>query len=542
MRYHEYMNDVLELTKEIERLTAALVQKDADNKHLWEMIRCLQLKLYGPRSDKAAPCDDQQAVLFVLDEDEVGEPQQDEPAPRPRSTDGKPGAGRKPLPEHLPRVERCLDLDPEEKLCCGQEMERIGEDQREVLECIPAIFYVIRYIIPKYICRVCNGQECCHGTVAMAETPTRILPKSSAGNSVIAEVVTNKMTDGLPGYRQTKRLERFGLTISRKTITNWLLSVAKRCHVLDKPLRQMALASGVIQMDETFFQVMGEEGRSNQTKSYMWVIRSPASGIIYFDYHPTRASSVPQQLLEKFKGIVQTDGYKGYDFLDKTTDVVVAACWAHVRRKFSDALKSVGRRGKKRRTNCYAEEILDSIRQLYAIEKRALDLSLADRSVLRAQEAKPILATIRQSLEEHAKAFPENSLTGKAIHYTLRLWPRLVRYADNALIPIDNNGVENAIRPFAVGRKNWLFAGCPDGARAMATLYSLIETAKANHWEPYAYLRFLFDHLPNAVTAPERLRLLPNIAQPVPTSHYVDADRNKLQELAEHQAAEPQPV
>ena len=447
------------------------------------------------------------------------------------------------MPDNLPRIIKVLDLEPEEKICCGQEMKQVGVDEREVLECLPAIFFVVKYLIAKYNCPICGGDEGCLGAIATADTPVRILPGSSAGNSVVAEVVANKIVDGLPGYRQAKRFERFGLGISRRTITNWLLSVAKKCHILDKLLWESLFTSDGIQMDETYIQVLGEKGRDNRTKSYMWVMRGilPGKRIVYFAYHPTRASSVPRALLKGFKGVVQTDGYKGYDFLEGVEDVILVACWAHVRRKFSDIIKAMGKNRKKSKRKTCAEEALQMIRKLYAVEKQAkkAGLSIEQLRALRAEKSKPTLEEFRTWLEQHVSDFPESSKTGKAIRYALRLWPRLTPYADTGIVPIDNNGVENVIRPFVVGRKAFLFAGSPDGAAAIATLFSLVETARANGWEPYAYLRFLFDHLPNAIGETEQRNLLPHIAQPIPTSVYVDEDRQRLQEGL---ASEPAPV
>lgn len=518
-----------------------LLTRDEDIKLLQEKIRHLEMKLFGPSSDKRAGGLDSQGELFVLDEDEevAAKPDPDSSDaddaddPKKAAKPRRKYTGRKPLPEHLPRVDNVVDLDQEEKICCGKEMKHIGVDEREVLECIPAIFFVVRHLVHKYTCNRCNGENGCHGAIATADTPARILPGSSAGNSVVAEVVTNKMVDGLPGYRQAKRFERFGLTLSRRTYTNWLLSVAKKCHVLDKHLRQAVLESSVIQMDETYFQVMNEEGRKDQTKSYMWVMRSvePTHRLVYYLYHPTRASAVPCVLLDGFRGVVQTDGYKGYDFLDALEFVILVACFAHVRRKFSDIVKASSRKKGKPKSNSTAAKVLKMIRELYAIERQAADYSIEERLALRIKEAKPKLAILKAFLEEHVASFPEQSLTGKAIRYTLRLWPRLVRYADSGIIPIDNNGVENTIRPFVVGRKNWLFAGSPQGAIAMATLYSLLESAKANGWEPFAYCRFLFDHLPNAVSDDELKNLLPHIAQPISATSLESNDRQSLYQL-----------
>lgn len=532
------MSQLAAANAQIADLKAVNQAQGEDIKSLREENRYLKMKLFGPKSEKSPPPEGQQQ-LFDIDEDEEQAEGNDKPnsngedKPATRG-ERKRNVGRKPLPAHLPRVEKRIDLDPEEKSCCGKEMTCIGEDAREVLECIPAIFYVIRFLIPKYVCTKCGGEKGCHGAVATADLPPRVLPGSSAGNSVVAEVVANKVADGLPGYRQGKRFERFGLTISRRTITNWLLSIGKKCHVMDKLLLETALASGVIQMDETYFQVLDEEGRNNRTKSFMWVIRSvpPHHRVIYYVYHPSRASAVPRALLSGYRGFVQTDGYKGYDFLEPLEHVTLVACWAHVRRKFREALKLSGNGKGRPKKKFYAEGILARIGELYAIEKRAREEGLSPEALesTRAHEAWPILTALKASLEDHVSQFPEQSLIGKAIRYTLRLWPRLTRYADSGLVAIDNNGVENVIRPFVIGRKNWLFAGSPRGAGATATLYSLVETAKANGWEPYAYLRFLFDHLPNAIGEEELRKLLPNVAQPIPTAFYVGEDRMRFQE------------
>lgn len=509
-----------------------------ENKFLYEQIRLLKLNTFGSKSEKNFN-NDTQVSLFEIDED-CGEQEAPKPDQQLENSDEKTEnskqntkrPGRKPIPGDLPRHDRIIDLHPDEKFCCGKEMRFLKYDISECIEHIPAFYYVVRLLIAKYTCTHCNGENGCFGTIATADLPTRILPGSSAGNSIVAEVVANKIVDGLPCYRQAKRFERFGLTISRKTITNWLLSVAKKCHVLDKLLLESALATGAIQMDETFFQVMGEEGRKNQTDSYMWVIRSggPLPPVIYYAYHPTRSSSVPTRLLSGYKGSVQTDGYKGYDFLESLKDVTLVACWAHARRKFTDAVKTSDKRKSTARKLTYAEEVLRMISALYAVEKKAVKQNLPPESVkaLRTAESLPLLAKIKASLDSHLDKFPEQSMVGKAIRYTLRLWPRLVRYAESGHVAIDNNLVENVIRPFVVGRKNWLFAGSPEGANTLGILYSLLETAKANGWEPYAYLRFLFDRLPNAVGEEEHRKLLPNIAKPIPMSSFVGEAGMKL--------------
>ncbi len=455
------MNTVAELQLQNQELKAALAAKEEELKIAFAKLEYLELKLFGPSSEKVVGnLPDGQLALFHLDEDAVAEPEQEiEPKPpRPTERKSKP-TGRKPLPKELPRVTRVLDLEPEEKQCCGQSMATLGEDVREVLECLPAVFFVVQTILPKYVCQVCHGQNGCHGAVAQAEPATQLLPKSSAGNTVLAEIVVNKIADGLPAYRQSKRFRRFDLKISRRTVVNWLSSVAKHCHVLDKLLLEDVVSEPALQMDETYFQVLGEDGRANQTKSYMWVMRSlnPDRPVIYYVYSPTRAAKVPRDLLDGFQGIVQTDGYKGYDFLENTTGVSLAACWSHVRRKFVTQTKGARRKKKNRsKTKTFAENAVSRIQELYAIERKAKEQGLHVDAIRerRNLEARPILDDMKQWFLDHIADFPASSPTRNAIAYALRLWDRLTLYLDHGHIPIDNNGVENIIRPFVIGRKN----------------------------------------------------------------------------------------
>jgi len=243
----------------------------------------------------------------------------------------------------------------------------------------------------------------------------------------------------------------------------------------------------------------------------MWVFKGgpPGKPVILFQYHASRSGDVAAAFLKDYKGIVQTDGYGGYNFLDDKKDILHVGCWVHARRKFKEVTKAVGN---KKNPSGNAGTALKYIGKLYKIEKEArLEELSPDRLYARRQsEAIPILDEFKKWLDARTNQVPPKSLLGKAINYTLNEWPRLIRYTQDGRIKPDNNAVENAIRPFVVGRKNWLFSCTPEGAHASAAIYSLIETAKANGHDPYWYLKYLFEHLPEAMTTEEFETLLPH--------------------------------
>lgn len=276
------------------------------------------------------------------------------------------------------------------------------------------------------------------------------------------------------------------------------------------------------QVDETVVQVLEEPGRSPQTKSYMWLFRGGTRDhpLLEFRYHPTRAGSVASDYLVKYRGNVLTDAFAGYDFLDERPGIVHAGCWAHARRKFDEIVK-VSPSGKDHKKPSSAETALVYIRRLYLIERAAKEAGLTGVALVeeRRTKAKPILDEFKVWLDAKALATPPKTRLGNALGYTLAQWKRLTVYVEHPEIPLDNNAAENAIRPFVVGRKNWLFAATQDGAHASATLYSLVESAKANGHDPYRYLRYLFDKLPHAKEPEDYRALLPHRLRPadIPT-------------------------
>lgn len=481
---------------------------EIENKLLREQVLLMKQKLFGRKTEKLPAADGPvQEILF--DEPSESAPEQNEEPGIAVPGHIRRKSGRKPLPADLPRIEVIHDISPEEKVCgCGCRKDRIGEEVCEKLDIIPARMQVIRHIRPKYACKACEGVDDNGPTVTIAPVPEQIIPKGIATPGLLAHIITAKFVDALPFYRQEKQFERLGVELNRTSMSGWAIQVAGRCQPLLDLLRAEILSGPLINMDETTVQVLDEPGRASQTKSYMWIFRGgpPGKPALVYQYHPTRAGEVARAYLAGYKGYVQTDGYAGYDFLDKSPEVVHIGCWAHVRRKFMEVTQAGGKH-----KSGSAEKALSYIQKLYAIEKelRARELSPEEIVAQRQLRTLPILEELKAWLDKRVLETPPKGLLGKAIAYTLGQWKRLVLYVDSGYVTPDNNLAENAIRPFVVGRKNWLFSGNPDGAAASATLYTLIETAKACGLEPYCYLRQLFERLPSASTTEDYKVLLP---------------------------------
>jgi len=302
--------------------------------------------------------------------------------------------------------------------------------------------------------------------------------------------------------------------IPRATLANWMIKAGALVQPIINLLRDRLLSYDMIQMDETTVQVLKEPNKRAQSKSYLWLQRGgpPHQPVILFDYDPSRSQQVPKRLLEGFSGYLQVDGYEGYNAAVAANGLVHVGCMAHARRRFSDAVKAQGK-GKHKPTG-KAQQGLAFIQKLYGVERRVREFSAEQRYAYRQQHAKPILEKLRSWLDNSLPTVPPTSTTGKALNYLHKEWGKLIRYLDDGRLAIDNNQAENAIRPFVVGRKNWLFSDSVAGVKASANLYSLIETAKANGLEPYAYLRHLYTHLPRAKSVTDIEALLPGNITP----------------------------
>jgi len=407
--------------------------------------------------------------------------------------------GRKPLDPNLRRVEEIIDIPEEEKTCaCGSQMTKIGEETSEKLEIIPQSIFVTKTIRPKYACRCCEGTEDeDKPAVRIAPPPPTILPRSIASASLLSYIMIYKYQDHLPFYRQEVQFRRLGIEISRQDMCNWQQQAYERLLPLFNLLEEVIKTGTVLRMDETHVQVMGEEGKSDIKKSTMWLARGgpPATPIALYRYRPTKEARHAKEFLEGFKGYLQTDGSEIYDAAAAgLSEIRQVGCFAHARRKFFDASKAT-------KTPQSAEEGLKHIRKLYDIESNLREAKLTEDVFLaeRKKLSEPVLADFYKWLNKRANDVLPSCLLGKAVGYALKQWNKLIAYLESPYLTPDNNASENAIRPFVLGRKNWLFNKSPKGADSSCGMYSLIETAKLNGVEPLKYLRELFEKAPHVI-------------------------------------------
>jgi transposase len=488
--------------------------------YLEEQLRLFKNELFGRSSEKRhEPSPDQMPLFDGNDDQGAGETQaRDETIVI--AAHARKKRGRKALPKDLPRIDIIHDLSEEEKQCgCGLQKSCIGEEISEKLDYIPARLQVERHIRLKYACKSCEGVDDDGPTVMIAPAPLQLIPKSNATAGLLAHIAVSKFADGLPLYRQQKIFGRLGIELPRAVMAKWMVQSALQCSELIDLLRVQIRSGPLIGIDETPLQVLNEAGRDNTAKSYMWVFRGgpPDRPTLLYQYQRTRSGRVALEFLNDYHGYIQSDDFAGYDHLGQGPNIVHLGCWAHSRRKFVKVVK-VRKKHRSKRANpkSLADEALDYIGNLYQIEKEAKrqELDAVQIYQLRQEKAKPLLDKFKDWLETNKSLTPPKGLLGVAISYTLANWEKLIIYLEDGRLRPDNNLVENAIRPFVVGRKNWLFAGSPDGAKASATFFSLIETAKANGLEPYAYLRYIFKKLPLAQTEQDLKDLLPYSIDP----------------------------
>ena len=463
------------------------------------------------RSAEQIVADENQLKLFSI-EDAVQEEKSEESATE-ELTDVKSfkrkKAGRKAIDPNIPRTERTIDIDESQKTCaCGADLTKIGEESNERLHIIPPRIYVERIIRPKYACRCCEGTED-EGkrTIRIAPVEPAIIPRSIVSPSLLSCIVIQKFEDHLPYYRQEKQFDRIGVSISRQDMSNWQQQAYTKLAPLFSLLKEIVKSGPVMQMDETQVQVMGEDGRLDTQKSYMWLARGgpPDKKVVWYEYHETRGAYHARTFLEGYRGYLQTDGYEGYDAaLRDNSKIIHVGCFAHARRKFFEAAKAM----KKPHS---AEEGIKRIRKLYSLEDELRSKNLGDEKFLieRKTKAEPILEDFKRWLIKRSEEVPPSLLLGKAIAYTLSQWDKMTRYLESPYLTPDNNACENAIRPFVLGRKNWLFCKSPAGAESSCGMYSLIETAKQNGLIPLHYLTALFEKAPLAVSQEDWEKLLP---------------------------------
>ena len=486
----------------------------AANDYLIRMIEQAKLarhRLYGASSEQMAAL---QRGLFDEAESlarDTSEAQNVAPQPPADGKDKPAGQNKRgkraALPGELPRVEVVHEVPESERTCpCGSPMVVIGEDMSEQLDIVPMQVRVLRHVRKRY---GCPGGT--HAPVTAA-LPAQPLPKSNASANFLAMLLVAKFLDGLPLARFEQVLARHGAVVPRQTLARWVIGAAAVLQPLHNLMRDLLLDGQLIHMDETVVQVLKEPGKTPTSHSYMWVQTGgpPERPIILYDYDPSRSAEAPVRLLEGFRGYLMTDGYEGYNALARTPHVEHLICWAHVRRRFVEAarVQAKGKRG-------LADQAIDLIGQLYGIERELRNASNAQRLQGRQERSLPLLASLRVWLDAALPAVPGKTKLGEALAYLHKYWFKLMRYVERGDLPIDNKRCENAIRPFVVGRKGWLFADTPAGAHASAVIYSLVQTAKANGAEPYEWLCQVLRDLPAAATVEQVEALLPwNLNRP----------------------------
>lgn len=485
------------LKQEITTLKTTLIKKDQRIAQLEELIHSFNQRQFGASSEQSSS----QGQLFDEAEQDGDELESIDVVTVPSHTRKK--HRRVSIPADIPREDIIHDLSDDQKVCPhdGTPLKHIGEETHEQLDIVPAKATCLRHVRLKYAC------PCCEQYVITATKPKQPIEKSIAAPGLLAHIAVSKYADALPLYRQSVMFKRIGVELDRTSLANWMIACGQLTQSLINRLHDHLMDHSIIHMDETPVQVLNEPNKTPQSTSYMWVASSTAQSpqpILLFHYSPNRSGNTPTQWLDDYKGGLMVDGYEGYQAVCQQNDLKRLGCWAHARRKFIEAqrLQPKGKTGK-------SDQALSYIQKLYAIEKQSKDQPPDKRHALRQQLAKPIIGQLQVWLQKRMPGTAPKSALGKAMHYLDKQWPRLIGYLEDGDYPIDNNRAENSIRPFVIGRKNWLFSASQNGAKASANLYSLIETAKANQLEPYAYLKHVFTQLPNAQTIDDVDQLLP---------------------------------
>ena len=478
-----------------------LKEKDKLVKLLEEELRLAKQRRFGSSSEKLPFQGDffdeaelEQALSDVEQQlVEAGEPPRKK-APRKKRTG---------FSDKLPRIRVDLLLDDAEKAGASR---TFFTKVKEELDIVPAKTQLIEYWQEKAVFDDENGEQ----RIAAAPRQPHPLGKCIASVQLLAYILVAKYADALPLYRLEKILARYGGNISRTAMANWIIRLDDVFRPLINLLQEHQRGGDYLQADETRIQVLKEDGKVATSDKWMWLIRGgpPDRPVVLFHYDASRSEEVPSRLLDGFEGVLQADGYAGYNKVCRENAITRIGCWDHARRKFVEASKAAPAKKKDQKVS-KADVAIGKIRKLYAIEDRIKNLKPEHKAEQRQTLAQPVLDDLKNWLQTHASRVPKDSLTYKAIQYTLNQWDHLIGYLNDGKLRISNALAENAIRPFAVGRRNWLFADTSRGARASATVYSLIETAKANGLEPYDYFRHVLKHIAAADTVEKIEALLP---------------------------------
>ncbi|VAW42518.1 Mobile element protein [hydrothermal vent metagenome] len=456
-----------------------LEQKDSQLEHYAQLVAKLQRMLFGTKSEKfkTEPVDQNQLALSFEELARKSPQAKDEQTVKEKTTcepKKKKHPGRHKLPDNLP--EHVIVIQPQESI---EGLVKIGEERTEILEMAPAKFFKLVIIRPKYAKTDEQG-------VLIGEIPCRPIEKCLAGNALLAHLLIGKYVDHLPLYRLGLIFKRLGMVIPPSTIDGWVRQLGRLLEPLYDAMVNIVKQDGYLQADETPTRVLDKSKKGKCHLGYYWVYHAPLKQMVVFDYQRGRSKDAPRKILDDFHGYLQTDGYAVYNQYDSKKGVTHLACWAHARRYFEQSLTQDKARG---------EFVMTKIQKLYAIERKVKEFTAQDRKAYRLEKALPIINQLGQFITGENKKVLPKSLIGKAFNYTVKLWDNLQHYLYNGDLHIDNNLIENAIRPNALGRKNYLFAGSDNGAKRTAMFYSFFGTCKINGINPDHWLTCVLENI-----------------------------------------------
>lgn len=474
----------VQLENKLKQSQGQIQKLQDENAYLQFQLNQLKRLLFGAKRERFIKDvnENQLSLPFNVEEEKTEEKEKQVVEYIRKKGKRKNHPGRLELPKHLPVEE--ITIEPEEDT---SNLKCIGQEVTEQLEYAPAKLFIKKYIRPKYI-RPTDTEGLAHEGV-IAQLPSFPIEKGIAGPGLLSQICVDKFVDHLPFYRQTERFKREGITLSRSTINGWQESICSLLWPLYENLKHRVLLQGYLQVDETPIQVLDRNKSGKTHRGYHWIYHSPIEKMVFFDYNNGRSREGPKRLLKDFNGYLQTDGYVVYDIFNKSEDITLVNCMAHARRGFDKALAYDKER---------AGHAMEEFQKLYAIERKAREANLSpkERHKLRLDESLPILNRLGKWIVETNKTTSPKSPLGQATAYCINRWDNLLAYLEDGCLEIDNNLAENAIRPIALGRKNYLFAGSDRGAERAAMLYSFFATCKKNDVNPFEWLRKVLEVIP----------------------------------------------
>jgi transposase len=469
--------------EEIEAYQETIREQARQIAYLKQELEQLKRMIFGQKRERFIPQDDGQLALFQESQSVEAHKEEEEISYRRQKPEKeKNKAKRLLLPAHLPREEEIIE--PSENI---DDTKKIGEEVTEILEYNPGKLFVRRIIRPKYVKQIQDQPE---AVILIGDLPTLPIPKGNAGPGLLAHLLVSKFIDHLPFYRQVQQFKREGVEIAESTIGGWFTASCNLLEPLYDTLVKELKQAAYLMADETPIPVLTKDKPGSTHKGYHWVYYDPLKKLVCFEYRQGRGREGPKAFLKDFKGSLQTDGYAVYDDFGNQEGVSLLACMAHARRKFEQAIDN---------DKVNASFALSKIQELYSLERKAREAGYTfdQRKELRQEQAFPVLVELEKWLKDKINTTLPKSKIGEAMAYTIKLWPRLIRYIEDGRYEIDNNLIENSIRPVALGRKNYLFAGSHQGAMHAAMMYSFVGTCKFHGINPFLWLRKVLAIIPD---------------------------------------------